>query len=162
MSLKLGMLGWWLNLNEQYGQEMYGIKPFHADKDESKDADDEEQAEDIEASIQKELSTIQDKKSNPQDRTFTSINTGIECVFFLKTRAPVNAVELTLRICNDARNGAEPKGAVRCRYINRLVPVVDIERSTEGGMAKVGREILGREFTLRGLEGEAKKEDGMG
>jgi tRNA acetyltransferase TAN1 len=141
---------------------MYGIKPFHAD--DAKDTESDSGAVSIEASIEKELSDLQEKKKRPQDRTFTSVNTGIECVFFLKTRKPVDPLELTRRMCADARSGDVPNGR-RCKYVNRLVPVVDVDKATEAGMERVGREVLGREFALK-KEGEdvneAEKKDADG
>ena len=133
---------------------MYGIKPFHSDDVEDEDGG----PADIEASIEKELNDLQEKKKRPQDRTFSSVNTGIECVFFVKTRKPVDAAELTRRMCNDARSGDVPAGR-RCKYINRLVPVMDVDKATEGGMERVGREILGREFELKKEDEEVKAEE---
>lgn len=129
---------------------MYGIKPYHADEEKSAEGEGEE---DIEASIEAELNSLKEKKKTaPHDRTFTSMNTGIECVFFLKTKPPVDPAALVRRMCLDARDGVE--GVTRCRYVNRLVPVVDVERATEGGMEKLGRGVLGAEFVVKGGGGE--------
>jgi hypothetical protein len=46
----------------------------------------------------------------------------------------------------------------RCKYVNRLVPVVDVDKATEAGMERVGRDVLGAEFELKKEDGEKKKE----
>jgi tRNA acetyltransferase TAN1 len=125
---------------------MYGLKPFHADATDEK----QEASTSIEDSIAQELQSMQEKKTNPQDRPFTSVNTGIECVFFLKTRSPpINAIDLTIRMCEDARKGEEPKKGIRTKYINRLVPVVDVDRSSDAGMERLARDVMGKEFALK-------------
>ncbi|KAL2203638.1 hypothetical protein CC79DRAFT_1248025, partial [Sarocladium strictum] len=135
-----------IDLCEVYGEEMYGLKPFHADATDEK----EDAPASIEDSIAQELQSMQEKKTNPQDRPFTSVNTGIECVFFLKTRSPpINAIDLTIRMCEDARKGEEPKKGVRTKYINRLVPVVDVDRSSDAGMERLARDVMGKEFALK-------------
>lgn len=136
---------------------MYGLKPFYADPTDTTD-DKEDAPASIEDSIAQELQSMQEKKTNPQDRPFTSVNTGIECVFFLKTRSPpINAIDLTIRMCEDARKGEEPKKGVRTKYINRLVPVVDVDRSSDAGMERLAKDVLGKEFALRETLREAQE-----
>lgn len=71
----------------QYGEELYGITPpGNAD---SADSD----AGDIEASIQRELDGIKSsgKKTTGESPppVFAPVRFSIDCVFFMKTRPPV-------------------------------------------------------------------------
>jgi hypothetical protein len=146
---------------------MYGIEPLTSNNSGAVQ-DEEEVGLGIEASIEKELSNMKEqKKQRRTDWTFTTVNIGMECVFFLKTKAPVVSTELARQICIDARDTKDVMQR-KCKYINRLVPVVDIDKSTPSGIERVARTVLGGVFKLRGQEGgkaaeeeELKVDDGI-
>lgn len=132
---------------------MYGIKPPSSADGKAEDGQGEE--EDIEASIKKELEEMQEQHSKPKrDRIFTTVNTGIECVFFLKAKKPVNAVDLARKLCHDAAACTDIMQR-KCKYINRLIPVVDTDKATANGIERVARTVLAEHFVLRNIDGQA-------
>lgn len=120
-----------------------------------KDNEDEEE-EDIEASIQKELGDIKAAQTPKTRQAFTPVTTALDCLFFMKTMAPVEPGKLALKMCRDARDGTDPKYK-RCRYINRLTPVITTDKATENGIERVARRVLGDSFTL--VKGEDENEE---
>lgn len=143
------------NRSVQYGALLYNIKSARDDAE--KDADGEgQQSEDIEASIQQELDCIKASKPAMAERPFTTVRPQVACLFFVKTRPPVEPVELVRRICEDAKAVSGPTGW-KARYLNRLNPVSLLGKATESGVEKVARQVLQPWFELRS-EGE-KAED---
>ncbi|KAM0247382.1 hypothetical protein ACHAQJ_009846 [Trichoderma viride] len=137
---------------EEYGEKLYGIKP---PVDET-EAQSEDEAEDIESSIQKELDGMKAPRK-PQVRTiFSPVSVAIECVFFMKTMKPVDARQLVLQICKDAQECPSPRDR-KCKYINRLTPVMDTDKATEKGIQRVARKVLASFFSLNE---EEKEEEG--
>ncbi|KKO98943.1 hypothetical protein THAR02_08957 [Trichoderma harzianum] len=140
-------------LCDEYGEKLYGIKP-PVDESEPKSGDEDE---DIEASIEKELEAMKAPKQ-PQPRgVFSPVSVAIECVFFMKTMRPVDPCQLVLEICRDAR-GCESAKDRKCKYINRLTPVVDTEKASEKGVQRVARKVLASFFNLNEEE-KGKDED---
>jgi tRNA acetyltransferase TAN1 len=132
---------------------MYGIEPPTNDKDAAED-----DAElDIEASIEAELSRMKSSEKPQGKQTFTPVSSGIECLFFMKTTEPVEPVALAKRICEDARDCQDPRQR-KCKYINRLTPVVNTDKATENGIAKVAASVLAPWFALNNeVEGDTEK-----
>ncbi|KAK1580262.1 THUMP domain-containing protein [Colletotrichum navitas] len=128
-------------LCDEYGKTMYNIAP----PDEDVESDNE--AEDIEDSIKKELEGISGGGKSKSKRNFKAIKAGIECVFFMKTRDPVDPVELCRRICQDASLCTDLKER-RTKYINRLTPVTFVDKASENGVARVARKALAAHFEL--------------
>ncbi|KAK2044272.1 THUMP domain-containing protein [Colletotrichum somersetense] len=128
-------------LCDEYGKTMYDISP----PDEGVESDNE--AEDIEASIKKELDGISAGSKSKSKRNFKAIKAGIECVFFMKTRDPVDPVELCRRICQDASLCTDLKER-KTKYINRLTPVTFVDKASENGVARVARKALAAHFEL--------------
>lgn len=135
---------------------MYGIKPpVDASEAQAQSGDEEE---DIEASIQKELEAMKESRKPKERRVFSPVAVGIECVFFMKTMKPVDPYQLVLRICRDAQECPSPKDR-KCKYINRLTPVMDTDKATEKGIQKVARKVLPSFFSLNEEEKEAEGEE---
>ncbi|KAK1971822.1 THUMP domain-containing protein [Colletotrichum sublineola] len=128
-------------LCDEYGKTIYNIVP----PDEGVESDNE--GEDIEASIKKELEGISGGSKSKSKRNFKAIKAGIECVFFMKTRDPVDPVELCRRICQDASLCADLKER-KTKYINRLTPVIFVDKASENGVARVARKTLAAHFEL--------------
>ncbi|RFU73121.1 pyruvate decarboxylase [Trichoderma arundinaceum] len=141
-------------LCEEYGEKLYGIKP-PADEAEAKSGDEEE---DIEASIQRELDGMKASQKPRVRGVFSPVSVGIECVFFMKTMRPVDPCQLVLQICKDAQECPGPKDR-KCKYINRMTPVVDTEKATEKGIERVARKVLASFFSLNEEEKEAEGEE---
>ncbi|GKT48415.1 tRNA dimethylallyltransferase [Colletotrichum spaethianum] len=139
-------------LCDEYGKTLYGIVP-PGDEVES-DNDDE----DIEASIKKELEGINADSKSKSKRNFKAIKAGIECVFFMKTRDPVDPVELCRRICQDASVCIDLKER-KTKYINRLTPVTFVDKASENGVARVARKALAAHFELT-MEDASEVTDG--
>ena len=128
----------------QYAKLLYGITPPGEDVG---DVDDVE-ANDIEASIQSEIDGIKAAKPRAAGQAFTPIRPStIDCVFFMKTRSPVEPTELVRRICKDARGVLDSKGR-KARYLNRLTPVTFMGKATEAGVGMVARQTLAQWFNL--------------
>ncbi|WYZ34361.1 hypothetical protein EsH8_I_000637 [Colletotrichum jinshuiense] len=148
-------------LCDQYGKTLYGITPL------GEDVESDEEDEDIEASIQKELDGISSAKRGKSKRNFKAIRAGIECVFFMKTRDPVDPVELCRQICQDASLCTDLKER-KTKYINRLTPVSVVDKASENGVARVARKALAPWFDLtndvvaQDAEGDVKEEEVKG
>lgn len=135
---------------------MYGIKP-PVDASEAH-AQSEDEAEDIEVSIQKELDAMKESRKPKERRVFSPVAVAIECVFFMKTMKPVDPYQLVLRICRDAQECPSPRDR-KCKYINRLTPVMDTEKATEKGIQRVARKVLASFFSLNEEEKEGEDEE---
>ncbi|KAM0322404.1 hypothetical protein ACHAQA_009471 [Verticillium albo-atrum] len=129
-------------LCNELGETMYGIAP---PQDEAALSEDGE--EDIEASIQKEIEGFKSKEPKPKG-AFAIVRADIECVFFLKTREPVDPVELCRRMCTDAK-GCTNVMERKTRYINRLTPV-SVTGKVANGVDKVAKEALAPWFESAG------------
>ncbi|KAF6826630.1 tRNA acetyltransferase TAN1 [Colletotrichum musicola] len=128
-------------LCDEYGKTLYGLVPP------GEDVDSEEETGDIEASIEKELDGMRPAKAKGPKRSFKAIRAGIECVFFMKTRPPVDPVELCRRICQDASACGDPKER-KTKYINRLTPVSILDKASENGVIRAARKALAPYFDL--------------
>uniref|UniRef100_L2GI88 Pyruvate decarboxylase n=1 Tax=Colletotrichum fructicola (strain Nara gc5) TaxID=1213859 RepID=L2GI88_COLFN len=139
---------------DEYGKAMYGLAP-PGEYIESGDED-----EDIESSIKKELVGMSSVNRKDSRRNFKAIRAGIECVFFMKTRDPVEPVELCRRICRDA--GACPDLKERkTKYINRLTPVSALDKASENGVVRTARKALAPWFSLTASETAIENEVGV-
>lgn len=106
------------------------------------------QTEDIEVSIEKELSDMKAPlTAQSKPRLFTPVSTGIDCVFFMKVLSPVDPAALALQICEDAY-ACEDIRTRKCRYINRINPVTESDKATDSGIVRVAQSVLLPHFTL--------------
>ncbi|KAF6815537.1 tRNA acetyltransferase TAN1 [Colletotrichum sojae] len=128
-------------LCDEYGKTLYGLIPP------GEDVDSEDETGDIEASIEKELDDMRPAKAKGPKRSFKAIRAGIECVFFMKTRPPVDPVELCRRICQDASACGDPKER-KTKYINRLTPVSILDKASDNGVIRAARKALAPYFDL--------------
>lgn len=111
----------------------------------------EDEGEDIEASIQRELTSMKpqdDDKERPRDEVFTILRQSVDCLLFVKTREPIEPVEFAHRICVDATAAADPK-ARRSRYLNRLTPITLVGRASDKGVQEVCEKVLPRWFAMK-------------
>lgn len=125
---------------------MYGIKSVH-----DAEAEDGEEAEDIEAAIQKEVEALNSKQKGTGGaaNSLTPIKMNVDCLLFVKTQPPIDPVAFVRRICEDAKS-CKDSGQMRCRYLNRLTPVMVSGKATEQGLIEVAKEALTPFFDLSG------------
>ncbi|KHO01096.1 THUMP domain containing protein [Metarhizium album ARSEF 1941] len=133
----------------EYGRTMYGIEPQGDDEENA--AGDEHQ--DIEASIEAELSIMKSSGKRDTNQTFKPVSSGVECLFFMKTMDPVQPEFLARKMCEDARDCQDQRQR-KCKYINRLTPVVNMDKATDNGIVKVARTVLLPWFELKDEEGD--------
>ena len=134
---------------------MYGIKP---PSEEAENTAIESAKGDIFDAVAAELDALKSESKKPKtDYAFLPVRSGIECVFFMKTRAPVEPVPFVDRICDEV---LECKDMVdrKLRHINRLTPVVTIGKALDKGIEKVGREVLDGRLELKAEDGEGGEE----
>jgi tRNA acetyltransferase TAN1 len=136
------------DLCAEYGEKMYGIKPPGNADGKKDDGEEEEEELDIEASIEKELEALKQPPKKKERGVFSFVKADLECVFFVKTLAPVDPVAFVRQVCLDARACSAPTDR-KLKYINRLTPVSNTDRATESGILKVVRAVAGKEFKLK-------------
>lgn len=125
---------------------MYGIKPPGHDSDE------EDDAQDIEASIKKEISSLNPTGAEKAERVFVPVRLSLECLLFTKTRPPVEPVHFVRQICLEAK-AAGPGAPGKTRYINRLTPVSHVVKASEKGLEDICRKVLPGTFVLKRQDG---------
>ncbi|KAM0240909.1 hypothetical protein ACHAP5_007708 [Fusarium lateritium] len=150
------------SLCDEYGESLFGVKPPKEDGD-----DEDGDSGDIEASIEKELASLQQPKPKTK-QTFTPIGTGLDCVFFMKTVKPVEPLTFVAKVSQDAKDCPDPMQR-KTKYINRLTPILDTDKATDKGIERVARTVMGPHFDLKSESGEdaaaeeaPSKEEGEG
>ncbi|KAI0098843.1 hypothetical protein GGR51DRAFT_537161 [Nemania sp. FL0031] len=162
-SLEVGDMGFWvtcqrqkemraadeiLSLCEEYGQKLFDINPDVADG-----ASEDQEPEDVEAAIEKELAAMK-PANKPKGGPFELLKMAVDCVLFMRTRAPVDPLVLVREICKDA-TAAMDKNLQRSRFINKLTPITFTSKATEKGLEDVARKVLPDHFRL--AEGETEE-----
>ncbi|KAG0647385.1 tRNA acetyltransferase TAN1, partial [Hyphodiscus hymeniophilus] len=89
---------------EECAERFYGLK---SGADQAEDEDEDESTDDIEASIKKEVASLDDQKG--LKKLFSPVHLDLECVLFFKTRAPIDPVDFVHRICKEIK-GLEEVG----------------------------------------------------
>ncbi|KAI1190398.1 hypothetical protein F5B17DRAFT_387309 [Nemania serpens] len=161
-TLEVGDMGFWvtcqrhkemraadeiLSLCDEYGQKLFGTNSGVADS-----ASGGQESEDIEAAIEKELAAMK-PASKPKDAAFDLLKMNVDCVLFMRTRAPVDPLALVREICKDAA-AAQDRSLWRSRFINKLTPITATGKATEKGLEEVARKALADHFQLGGGETE--------
>jgi hypothetical protein len=136
--------------NLQYAEKIYGVSSSTLNSD-TKDGESEEEEEDIEASIRKEMASFEESKKS-QTKLFSPVFLDVQCVLFFKMREPIQPVEFVQMILEDAAAGAVRKH----RFLNRLTPATLVGKASEGGLRELARTVLEKDFELA----EEKREDG--
>ncbi len=126
---------------------MHGIK-----SDAVAEGDDEE-PEDIEAAIKKEVAAINARKEAAADQVIQAAKMDISCLLFVKTRPPIEPVEFVRRICVDAKTCSDISKR-KSRYLNRFTPIVFSGKATEQGLLEVAQSVLAPYFDLGGSQGK--------
>ncbi|CAJ2508739.1 Uu.00g137650.m01.CDS01 [Anthostomella pinea] len=131
----------------EYGDKLYGIK-----SQESGEAVDEEEVEDIESSIKNELEGMT-PANKPKHAAFEPMRTNLDCLLFMKTREPVDPIHVVREICKDAA-ATTSKTQWRSRFINKFTPITYTGKATEKGVDEVAKRVLRDHFQLKGDEGD--------
>lgn len=71
----------------------------------------------------------------------------------MRCKAPVDPVEFSRRICQDASTVGH--GGAQARYLNRLTPVSIIVKATDGAIEDAARQTLANHFKLKPKEAKA-------
>lgn len=129
---------------------MFDISPSAAD---GAAEGDDEKPKDIEDEIEKELAAMK-QPIKPKEAPFDLIKMNVDCVLFMRTRAPVDPLVLTREICKDAA-AAKDRSLWRTRFINKLTPITFTDKATEKGLEEVAAKVLADHFQL--AEGETEK-----
>lgn len=95
------------------------------------------------------------KNKDPQDRKldapFEPVNLGLECVLFMRTRAPVEPVSLAKEIAADAAAIGSRK-RWHSRFIHKITPISYLGRANVTGVEEVAKKVLSGSFQLVGEE----------
>ncbi|CAG8491999.1 12109_t:CDS:2, partial [Cetraspora pellucida] len=91
--------------------------------------------DDIESSIAKELAQM---KRPHTSRRFASIQTGTDCVTFIKTNPPVDPVQLVHYILTDLYNTKQKK----TRFCKRLIPITQTCYANMNDIKKLAEVVL--------------------
>ncbi|KAL8375764.1 hypothetical protein RB595_007065 [Gaeumannomyces hyphopodioides] len=144
-------------LFDKYAEKLYGVAP--RDDDAAVEDEDEDEEQDIEASIQRELTSMrpQKGKERARDEVFTVLRQSVDCLLFVKTREPIEPVEFAHRICVDAKAAADPK-VRRSRYLNRLTPITLVGRASDKGVQEVCEKVLPQWFAMKRTKDEGEQQ----
>ncbi|KAI1809476.1 hypothetical protein GGS20DRAFT_596324 [Poronia punctata] len=159
-SLELGDMGFWVTCQRQ--KEMraadeiisicdeYGLKLFGAGICADEYGPVDQDPEDIEAAIAKEVAALK-PGTKLKDGPFDLLRMNVDCVLFMRTRAPVDPLLLVREICKDA-SAASDRSQWRSRFINKLTPISYTAKATEKGLEELAERILPEHFQLERRE----------
>lgn len=88
-----------------------------------------------------------------RDAPFELLKMTVDCVLFMRTRAPVDPLVLVREICSDAAV-AKDVSLRRSRFINKLTPITLTGKANEKGLEDVASKVLPSHFQLAEGEGE--------
>ncbi|TLD17203.1 uncharacterized protein PgNI_01618 [Pyricularia grisea] len=142
-------------LFDEYVEKLYGIKPPGEEDDGS---DNEGGADDIEASIQKELTSLKPTRAQGSERVFNIVRQAVDCLLFVKTKTPIEPVEFVHRICLDTK-ASSGLSARRFRYLNRFTPITLMGRASDKGFIEVCQKVLPQHFKMSEASQDAEEAD---
>ncbi|KAG1305710.1 hypothetical protein G6F64_008163 [Rhizopus arrhizus] len=112
----------------------------------SKEQEAEDEEEDIEASIAKEVAEM---KGSKEKKRFANITTGTDCLAFIRATDPVEPVELIHYMLTDLNE----KQLKKTRYISRYLPIQKTCQSNLSDIENVGKELFPPYFDQKDNEG---------
>ncbi|CDO51616.1 similar to Saccharomyces cerevisiae YGL232W TAN1 Putative tRNA acetyltransferase [Geotrichum candidum] len=133
---------------DDYAHEFYGpelqryLEDLKAEEENAPAA--EEKQVFIEDLVAQEIAELKDANQAYKTREekkkefFSGYEIGCECVIFIRTRKPIDPVDLVLRICRDTQK----TGTKRSRYAQRLTPVSLTGVATAEGFRKLAETVL--------------------
>lgn len=143
---------------KEYSEEFYGkLQVDNSDEHDDEAAKEEEQdkpkEDNVEDAIAKELAELQDEnkpnkdKANTEKQLFEPMEIGCECVIFVRTRKPIDPVDLVTRICNDLINGSRVR---RFRFAQRMTPVSSTATANFDGLDRLLNQVAKPVFFHQG------------
>jgi len=137
----------------QYVDKVYGVRAPEGGAD-----SDGQEGGDIEAAIDKELGALKSSGAGAKDgRSFTPTRLNLDCLLFVKTRAPIEPVDFVKTICQGVKEAAASQaGGRRSRYLNRLTPITLTGKVADKGIEETARAVLANWFDLK-TEGSAEQ-----
>lgn len=143
---------------KEYSEEFYGkLQVDNSDEPDEEAVKEEEgnkQTEDsVEEAIAKELAELQDEnkpnkdKTNSEKQLFEPMEIGCECVIFVRTRKPIDPVDLVTRICDDLINGSKIR---RFRFAQRMTPISSTATANLDGLDRLLKQVAQPVFYHQG------------
>ncbi|KAL1934260.1 hypothetical protein VTP01DRAFT_6442 [Rhizomucor pusillus] len=131
-----------LDLFNEYLESLYPDAKLEASGDDEND----DQKDDLEASIAKEVAAIKEGKKN---KIFANIPMNLDCVIFIRTKAPVEPVQFVHHILTDMKKHQVKK----TRYVSRLLPVEMTCQANMDDIERVARQIVTPKFNTSNEDG---------
>ncbi|KAJ8101549.1 hypothetical protein POJ06DRAFT_98580 [Lipomyces tetrasporus] len=114
-------------------------KQYDFSKEVIEESSDDNENDDIEASINKELESLQKSKAR---KLFTPVNIDCECVLFFRTKKPIDPPDFVHKICENALRS----GTKTTRHTLRLSPVSLTASATEEDLKNLAEKVLAPHF----------------
>ncbi|PGH18112.1 hypothetical protein AJ79_00740 [Helicocarpus griseus UAMH5409] len=124
-------------------QDEEASAPSNGKKEGEGEADDNDDGDDIEAQIRKEVDGMKPKGSKNNKGPFQPIRLDIPCLAFIKMDKSLDPVQIAHRLCATARANSDQK---RSRWIQRITPVTLTQKVLGGGIEQLSREVLKPHF----------------
>ncbi|CAG8627216.1 6063_t:CDS:2 [Acaulospora morrowiae] len=132
------------DLFNAYAEKLYEPKDSNSALSNS-DVEDE----DIENSIAKELAQMRQPHTSHR---FASIQTGTDCVVFVKTDPSINPVHLVHHILTDLNNSGQKK----TRFCKRLIPITKTCYANMNDIEKLSEEVIKPHFYTQDRDQQQK------
>lgn len=105
----------------------------------------ENEEQDIESAIKKEISDVNaERKKN--SRPITSVDLSTQCVTFFRLKSPCVATAMVKELCESLQRPGPGARPLRSRYVHRLTPVDRTGKATLDGLKEIAKEVLGPHF----------------
>ncbi|KAK6454210.1 thump domain-containing protein [Scheffersomyces xylosifermentans] len=131
-----------INLFSDKIAEYFDLEGDNADsEDENENGDNKPNDLSIEEQIKRELSEMNEAKDSKKE-LLKPIELDCECLVFIKTRRPVDPVELVRRICEESYN----LNIKTTRYTQKLTPITYSVTPTMEEVKKMAKKVLAPHF----------------
>ncbi|KAF8541947.1 hypothetical protein BDD12DRAFT_455659 [Trichophaea hybrida] len=110
-------------------------------KTDDKDVEEDEE-EDIESAIMKELSDAKDKKKS--SGPIAAVKLDIECVTFFRLKPPLVPTDMVRALCESAQQPGA--GSIRSKFVHRLTPITKTGKATLEGLKELAKSVLEPHF----------------
>lgn len=101
------------------------------------------------------------KKSRGAAAAFTPMRVALDCLLFVKTKAPVEPRAFIRSICDDAQL-AKDRTQRKSRFINRFIPITLMGRASENGVEEIAKTVLSEHFQLAGVDDQPPDSEDQG
>ncbi|KAI7978012.1 hypothetical protein EIK77_009552 [Talaromyces pinophilus] len=112
-----------------------------------KNADnDDEEDDDIEAQVRKEVEGLKPKSSKP--RLFQKVTSNLPCIVLYRIDKSIDPVKLVHDICEEARANPDQR---KSRWIKRMIPITQIRKVLSVDLSVFAKEVLQPVFHADGV-----------